>query len=560
MQSIDERLVLAVDLGTSGCKCALVGLDGTVHAWSFRPVKLHVQGDMAEQDPQDWWAGFLSGANELLATDATLRRRVVAVCCSTQTEGTVCVDRQGKAIGRALTWLDSRGAAAMGRRVRGRVFNIEGYAPLKLLRWIRLTGGAPSLSGRDSAGHMAYIHDHEPERHERTYKYMNVLDFMNLRLTGRFCATQDSMLTAWVTDNRDAHNVRYDAALIRQLGISADQLPDIVKSTDVLGPLLPDVAEALGLAPKTIVVAGAVDNSAVAVGSAVEDFESHLYLGTSSWLGAHVPFMKTDIRHKIAAVPCAVDGRYLAVALQSTAGANLSFLRDRILYHPDELASDEEHPEVYEILNRIAARVPPGARGLIYTPWLSGERTPVDDPSLRAGLFNMSLEHSREDIFRAFLEGVALNTRWMMEPFGRLLGRESGAITAVGGGAQSDVWCQIIADICGRPIRQLASPIQANAIGAAFIAGVGIGALRFNDLSSLRHVRRTYEPDATLRRLYDDKFETFKEVRTRLAPLYRRLNPPEVSVPCSTLKNVKSSSTSVSNSPVEATSRAREAT
>jgi xylulokinase len=148
----------------------------------------------------------------------------------------------------------------------------------------------------------------------------------------------------------------------------------------------------------------------------------------------------------------------------------------------------------------------------------------------------------------------------MMEPFGRLLGRESGAITAVGGGAQSDVWCQIIADICGRPIRQLASPIQANAIGAAFIAGVGIGALRFNDLSSLRHVRRTYEPDATLRRLYDDKFETFKEVRTRLAPLYRRLNPPEVSVPCSTLKNVKSSSTSVSNSPVEATSRAREAT
>jgi xylulokinase len=226
-------------------------------------------------------------------------------------------------------------------------------------------------------------------------------------------------------------------------------------------------------------------------------------------------------------VPSAVDGRYLAMALQSTAGANLSFLRDRILYHPDELASDEEHPAVYEVLNRIAARVPPGARGLIYTPWLLGERTPVDDPRLRAGLLNMSLEHTREDIFRAFLEGVALNTRWMLEPFARLLGRNAGTITAVGGGAQSDVWCQIMADVTGQPIRQLENPIQTNAIGATFIAGVGMGALSFADLGHLRRTRAVYEPSSALRRLYGDQFETFKEVRTRLAPLYHRINAPQ---------------------------------
>lgn len=523
----DRRLVLAVDLGTSGCKCALVSLDGMVHAWAFRPVELHVQGTLAEQDPLDWWTAFLASAGEVLAGDAGFRSRVVAVCCSTQTEGTVCVDRHGQPLGRALTWLDSRGAAAMARRVRGLGPNIEGYGPLKLWRWLRLTGGAPSLSGRDSAGHMAYIRDHEPERYERTHQFLNVLDYLNLRLTGRFCATQDSMLTAWVTDNRNVRQVRYDAGLIRLLGVDAAKLPGLVRSTDILGPVLPEVALALGLGPTTVVVAGAVDNSAVAVGAAVGDFETHLYLGTSSWLGAHVPSMLTDVRHKIAAVPCAVDGRYLAMALQSTAGANLSFLRDRILYHPDELASDEEHPEVYEMLNKIAARVPPGARGLIYTPWLLGERTPVDDPRLRAGLLNLSLEHSREDIFRAFLEGVALNTRWMLEPFARLLGRDAGTITAVGGGAQSDVWCQIMADVTGQPIRQLASPIQANAIGAAFIAGVGLGALKFSDLGHLRQVRRTYEPASALRRLYSDKFETFKEVRTRLAPLYHRLNAPQ---------------------------------
>lgn len=522
----DTRLVLAVDLGTSGCKCALVSLDGTVHAWAFRAVTLHVQGALAEQDPADWWTALLESAGEILAADAGLRSRVVAVCCSTQTEGTVCVDRHGQPLGRALTWLDSRGAAAMARRARGRVVNIEGYAPLKLWRWLRLTGGAPSLSGRDSAGHMAYLRDHEPERYEHTHQFLNVLDYLNLRLAGRFCATQDSMLTAWVTDNRDVRHVRYDAGLIRLLGIDAAKLPELVRSTDILGPVLPEVAQALGLEPTTVVVAGAVDNSAVAVGAAVGDYETHLYLGTSSWLGAHVPSMKTDVRHKIAAVPCAVDGRYLAMALQSTAGANLSFLRDRILYHPDELASDEEHPAVYEMLNKIAARVPPGARGLLYTPWLLGERTPVDDPRLRAGLLNMSLEHTREDIFRAFLEGVALNTRWMLEPFARFLGRDAGTITAVGGGAQSDVWCQIMADVTGQPIRQLASPIQTNAIGAAFIAGVGIGALKFSDLGHLRQARCTYEPASALRRLYADKFETFKEVRTRLAPLYHRINAP----------------------------------
>ncbi|WP_343628655.1 FGGY-family carbohydrate kinase [Roseateles sp.] len=522
----DGRLVLAVDLGTSGCKCALVALDGRVQAWAFQPVALQVQGARAEQDAESWWRAFLMAASELLAADAALRRRVVAVSCSTQTEVTVCVDREGKPLGKAFSWLDARGAAAIARRSRGALLNIEGYGPLKLWRWLRLTGGAPSSTGRDIAGHIAFIRDEMPELHARTHKFLNALDFMNLRLTGRLCATQDSILTAWVTDNRDPRRVRYDDGLLRQLGVEREQLPEIVQSTEVIGTLLPDVAEALGLAADTRVVAGAVDNSAVAVGAAVEDFETHLYLGTSSWLGAHVPRMRTDVRRKIAAVPCAVEGRYLAMALQSTAGANLSFLRDRILFHRDELARDEEHPAAYELLNTIAARVPPGARGLIYTPWLFGERTPVDDPRLRAGLINLSLEHSREDIFRAFLEGVALNTRWMLEPFARLLGRDAGTIAAVGGGAQSDVWCQIMADVTGQPIRQLESPIQANAIGASFIAAVGLGELRFSDLPALRRTRRVHEPTTALRALYLDKFEAFKEVRTRLAPLYHRLNAP----------------------------------
>ena len=522
-----EQLVLAVDLGTSGCKCALVSLEGEIRAWAFHSVPLHVSGLSVEQEPQDWWNAFLRGANELLSADPVRRRQVIAVCCSTQGEGTVCVDQDGVAIGRAMLWLDKRGAGAVKKRMGGGRFSLAGYGPLKLWRSLRLTGGVASLSGMDAAGHMAYILDHEPQRYERTHKFLNVLDYMNLRLSGRYCATSDSMLTAWITDNRDPHRIRYDDGLVKALGIEAGKLPELVRSTDVIGTLRPELAEMLGLARTTQVVAGAVDTSAVAVGATVSDFAPHLYLGTSSWVGAHVPFKKTSVRHHIAAVPSAVNGRYLAMAMQSAAGANLSFLRDKVLYHPDELLSDEQQPDVYALLDRIAARVPPGSRGLIYTPWLCGERSPISDPSLRAGLFNLKLEHSREDIIRAFMEGVALNTRWMLEPVARFLGQPSVVIVAGGGGAQSEVWCQIMADVCGRVIQQPQNAIQTNARGAAFIAAVALGKLQFHGLPSLKRPHRLFEPSRVTRALYDDQFATFQEVRKRLAPLYRRLNPTQ---------------------------------
>ena len=488
-------------------------------------MALHIEGVAAEQEPEDWWRALVGAAGELFARMPEARQRVAAVCCSTQGEGTVCVDRDGRAIGRALTWLDMRGAAAIARRAGGPV-RIAGYGPLKLWRWLRLTGGAPALSGKDSAGHIAFIRDCEPKRYDAAYKFLNVLDYLNLRLTGRFAATRDSILTAWVTDNRGGV-VRYDFGLIGRLGIDRDRLPEIVGATDALGPLTADAADALGLTRNVVVIAGAIDNSAVAVGAgAVRDFETHLYLGTSSWLGAHLPFKKTDLMSKIAAVPCAIEGRYLATALQSSAGSNLSFFRDRILYHPDELLRDEQRPDVYQALDRIAAAVPAGARGLLYTPWLFGERAPVEDANLRAGLLNLSLEHSRADIVRAFLEGVAFNTRWMLEPFERFVGRPDAPVTAVGGGAQSDLWCQIIADATGRPVRQPETPIQANAMGAAFIAGVGLGALTFGDVPALMRWRREYAPDKRFRTLYDERFAVFKDAYRRLAPLYRRLNGP----------------------------------
>jgi xylulokinase len=406
------------------------------------------------------------------------------------------------------------------------MFAVAGYGPLKLWRWIHRAGGAPALSGKDPAGHMAFIQEAWPEIYERTYKFLNALDYMNLRLTGRFVATVDSILTSWVTDNRDPGNIHYDRKLVAQSGIDLEKLPEIVRCTDVLGALCPSAAEELGLPKDTLVVAGAVDNSAAAIGSgAVRDGEAHLYIGTSSWIGAHVAFKKTDVFAQIASVPCAINGRYLASAVQSSAGSNLSFLCDNILFHQDEFGM-ERPPDVYSILERIAASVPPGARGLLYTPWIFGERSPVDNSSLRAGLLNMSLQHSRADVIRAFLEGVALNTRWMVTPFNRFLGKQLDQITLVGGSATSNVWCQIFADILGIPVRQVNSPIQANAVGAGLIGHVGMGALAFDDVPDLIEIRHTYLPDSGRKAVYDELFETFKLAYRRLAPLYRRLSHP----------------------------------
>jgi len=520
-----NRFVLAVDLGTSGCKCALVGLDAVVQRWAFRPVPLYIVDEVgAEQAPEDWWGAFVGAAREIIGTLADQSGEIAAVCCSCQGECTVPVDRAGNPLHRALSWIDMRGAEAIRRIAGNRMLAVSGYGPFKLWRWISRAGGAPALSGKDSAGHMAFIKEAWPAVYDQTYKFLNALDYMNLRLTGRFVATVDSILTSWATDNRDVNNIHYDRALVVQSGIAIEKLPEIVRCTDVVGPLCVSAAEELGLPRDTPVVAGSVDNSAAAIGAgAIGDGETHLYIGTSSWIAAHVPFKKTDVRAQIASVPCAVSGRYLAVALQSSAGSNLSFLCDKILFYPGELGG-RRPADAYAALDGIAASVPAGARGLLYTPWLFGERSPVDDASLRAGLLNISLEHSRADVIRAVLEGVALNTRWMAARFNHFLGKPIHQITMVGGGAKSDVWCQIFADTLGVPVRQLEAPIQANAVGAALIGFVGIGDLSFDDVRGLTRIRQTYVPDAERKAIYDERFETFEQAYARLASLYRRLN------------------------------------
>jgi xylulokinase len=252
-----------------------------------------------------------------------------------------------------------------------------------------------------------------------------------------------------------------------------------------------------------------MDTTAAAIGSgAVRDGDPHLYLGTSSWIGAHVARKKTDIFTAIASIPCAIPGKYLMTALQATAGGNIAFFRDKILYPDDALRESGCPEDFFERVERLIENSPAGSRGIIYTPWIFGERAPIEDHSIRAGFHNISLEHTRADLIRAIHEGVGLNTRWLLGPVEKFLGRRVESIAAVGGGARSDAWCQIFADVLERPIRQIENPIEANVRGSAFIAAVALGKLKFDDVAELVAAKRIYQPRSEHKSLYDAHFRS----------------------------------------------------
>jgi len=525
MTSADGKFVLALDLGTSGPKAALISMHGEVVDYEFEPVELLLlpKGG-AEQRPLDWWQAIMRASKKVLAKNKVPVEDIVAVNCTSQWSGTVAVDPDGQPLMNAIIWMDSRGSQCVSDIADG-LLKLEGYALTKLYKWIRMTGGAPGLSGKDPLAHILYIRDQWPEIYRETFKFLEPMDYINLCLTGRFAASYDSITLHWVTDNRDINNVHYDDQLLALATIDQDKLPELKKPDDVLGTIKKEVADELGLKHDVKVIMGTPDIACAAVGSgAVGDFEGHLYIGTSSWLICHVPFKKTDLLHCIASLPSAIPGRYMAACEQETAGACLNFLRDNILYHKDALLAEAKAPDVYKIFDQIVAKVPAGSDKVIFTPWLYGERAPIEDHSVRSGIFNQSLSTTREHLIRAVFEGVAYNTKWLLGYMEKFIKRRMDPIRMIGGGANSDVWCQIHADVLNRQIQQAKDPIQANVKGAALLAAAALGYITYDEIPAFVSVSRTYTPNPQNRAIYDELFGEFLNIYKANKKIYARLN------------------------------------
>ncbi len=521
----DGRCILAVDHGTSGIKVALVSARGAIVDSDYERTGIRfLPGGGAEQDPEEWWQALLTAARRMLARRASPREKLGAVCVSSIFSSTVAVDADGHHLMPALTWMDSRGAPHV-KRIMGGFPSVLGYNIPRAIRWIRKTAGAPALSGKDDIAHVLLVQHEHPEIYARTRYFLPSKDYLNARLTGVLASSPDAMHLFWSTDARDPRRIVYDDQLIGMLGIDRDKLPPMVPATQIVGLLLPEVADTLGLERSTPVVSGSADHQCALIGSgAVRDFDGHLYIGTSSWIECLVPFQKTDVIHSIASFPAAIPGKYQCLNEQDLAGGALSFLAENILFRRHAITGIPAPADPYGLVNEIAAQVPPGSHKVIFTPWLNGERTPVDDIHVRGGFHNLSTTTTLEDMVRAVLEGVAYNTRWSLKYVEKFVGQPLEPLRLIGGGAMSPLWCQIFADVLDREIQTVRDPRQANARGAAFLAAIGLGWIRFDEIPGLVPIESTYRPNRANRAIYDELYEVFTRIYPATRSIYQRLN------------------------------------
>ncbi len=519
------KYVLAIDLGTSGPKVALVSVWGHILDHEFEKTDtIFLPDGGVEENPDDWWKAIVQATTRLLDKTRVPTDDIIAICCTAQWSGTVAVDQKGNPLMNAITWMDSRGASQVEKITHG-LIKIEGYGITKLYKWLKLTGGIPLRSGKDSIAHILFIKKKFPEIYKNTFKLLEPKDYLNLKLTGKFYASHDSITLHWVTDNRDIHNIRYHDDLIKMAGISREKLPELKAATDIIGTVKKEIARELGLNTSTRVVMGTPDIHSAAIGSgAIEDFACHLYVGTSGWLLCHLPYKKTDLFHNMGALPAAIPGKYLLINEQDIAGEALNFLKDNIVFPEDELAPATGAKDVHRTFNTMAARIPPGCDNLIFTPWLNGERSPVEDPYIRSGFHNMGLNTTRSHLIRAVFEGVAFNAKWLLKYVEKLTKKKMNPINIIGGGAQSDLWCQIHADIMNRTIRRVKDPIHANARGAGLLGSVALGYLTFNEIPEKTEYDSVFTPNRKTGKLYKKLFKQYQAIYKQNKNIHKRLN------------------------------------
>jgi xylulokinase len=444
------KLYVGHDLGTSGNKTVLVDAAGALVASHVDRYPLrHPRPDRAEQDPEDWWRAVCVGSRAVTAgVDPS---RIAGVAFAGQMLALVPMDASGRPTRPAISWLDHR-AEAEARRITRR---FGGRAVLQ-----RVAAGAPT--GKDLVAKVAWLRRHEPAVHRATAAYGDATSYLVARATGRLGLDPTA---AGGTGLFGGRKRQWSPVLARLVGFPLGRMPPVRPGTDV-APLTAAAAAALGLPAGLPVATGLADIPAAALGSgAMRSGQGHVYLGTSAWVGVIVDRPRHVPAAGIASVPSPAPRGALLIAESETGGACRDWFADRVA----------------PLTDALAGAAPPGSDGLLFLPWLFGERAPIPDSRLRGGYAGLSMAHEQAHLARAVLEGVALNVREILQAIDRTVRRQPG-LRAIGGGVQSELWLQILADVTGERITRTHHPRFAGAIGAALLAAVATGA--FPDLEA----------------------------------------------------------------------------
>ncbi len=514
--------VLTIDLGTSGPKAAVVRADGHIAGTAQARLAIRFTDDGgAEQDPEEVWATTLDSATRALGAAAVAPTDVVAVVASSQYSSIVPVDAEGRHLANMVLWMDGRGAPKKLARLPG---GPARDSPVALLHWLRVHG-LPPIEGGISLTHMRWFRYARPDVYARTAAFLEPMDYLTLRLTGRATANQSTAYMMLLTDNRTLGTTTWDRGLLARSHIDADRLPELVPVGSEVGPLLPAVAEALGLPASTPVLSGINDTQAGAVAAgAFQGTGAGLAVGTTAVIATHVGRKKTDPRTTLFTVPSPLGETYLVTAENGVAGVDVDHFLDQLVYPDDALTAGPRPEDAYQALNEAAAAAPPGAGRVLFLPWLRGSLAPKADGKVRGGFLNVGLGTTRQDLARALFEGIALNARRLQGPVESFSGRRIDRFTFYGGGARSDLWAQVMADVLRVPVHQLADASHANSLGAGLFALAHRGLVDVADVPTIPRVRRVCEPDPELAQLYDDRSAAFAEAFRRTRPLFHQLN------------------------------------
>jgi xylulokinase len=507
--------LLGLDIGTSGAKALLCDQTGTLLATETAEYPLHTPKPLwSEQNPADWWRGARAAIQAALSSSGVDGRQVAGLGLTGQMHGAVFLDARDEIIRPALLWNDQRTAAECAE-ITGRV----GAA-----RLIELAGN-PALTGFQ-APKILWLRNHEPEHYARLARVLLPKDYIRLLLTGVAAADASDAAGTLLLDLRARD---WSDEILSALDIPRAWLPRVVEGPDVTGGLLPAIAAELGLPAGLPVIAGGGDNAAAAVGTGiVRASVISSSIGTSGVLFAHADEIALDPQGRLHTFCHAVPGKYHLMAVTLSAGGSFRWLRDLFRHETGDRRKEMEGASQvsrlaspvsrlsYDDLTTMASEIPIGAEGLVFLPYLTGERTPHLDPLASGAFVGLTARHNLGHLARAVMEGVTYSLRDGLEIM-RALGLPLGEVRATGGGGKSALWRQMQADIYGAEVATLAAE-EGPAYGAALLAGVGAGL--FADVGDAVDrcvvVSGVTKPNYEAQERYDRVYAVYRELYGKL--------------------------------------------
>ncbi len=506
---MSEKYVLAHDLGTTGNKASLFNQEGKVCASAFFGYNTdYPRANWVEQNPEDWWAAVCSTTRQLLESARITPGDISCISFSGQMMGCVPVDRNTNPLRSAIIWADTRAV-----REAQSLIDQVGMEPA-----YRITGhrASPSYSGEK----IMWIRQNQPEIFNQTYKFLQAKDFIVARLTGQFVSDYSD---ASGTNLYDLVSRDWSPQMLAAAGLDKAVLPDLHASTDVVGKVTPQAATATGLAAGTPVVIGGGDGSCAAAGAGVVlDGSAYNYLGSSSWIGIATREPVFDPEMRTFTFAHLVPDMYTPTGTMQAAGGSYQWLRDNFC-QPEKDAAAQLGLSTYELMNLQVLKSEAGAKGLLFFPYLLGERSPRWNPDARGAFFGLSMSHTRADMIRATLEGITFNLRVILEAF-QQQGVDIPSMRVIGGGANGAVWRQLLADIYGIPVQRPALLAEATSFGAALAGGIGVGLYAgFHLAEELTPIVDTALPTPDLKPVYDRLYTIFNRAYTAFEPLYNDL-------------------------------------